>query len=46
MIIVDDVNRECINKQADKLLATKKYKNINVLRIRGYPHRIIQKIQI
>ena len=45
IVIIDDTNDYYINKCVDSYLSSGKYKEINVLRTIGYPHRIIRKIQ-
>jgi hypothetical protein len=45
IVIIDDTNDHYINKCVDSYLSSGKYKEINVLRTLGYPHRIIRKIQ-
>lgn len=44
IVIVDDTHFGYINKCVDMYLASGKYRELNVLETKGYPHRIIQKI--
>ena len=44
IVIVDDTNITTINAYADQYLASGKYKELDVLKTEGYPHRILQKI--
>ena len=44
IVIVDDTNAQEINKYVDLYISNGKYREINVLKTKGYPHRIIQKL--
>jgi hypothetical protein len=44
IIIIDDTNMNHINNYVNLYLSTKKYREIDVLKTIGYPHRIIQKL--
>lgn len=44
ILIIDDTNMHHINNHVDLYVSNGKYKEMNVLRTTGYPHRIIQKI--
>jgi hypothetical protein len=44
ILIIDDTNVDHINKNVDLYLSNGKYREMNVLKTRGYVHRIIQKI--
>jgi hypothetical protein len=43
IVIIDDTNNSNINKVVDQYLASGNYKELDVLKTAGYPHRIIQK---
>jgi hypothetical protein len=43
ILIIDDTNLDWINKYVHLYLSSGKYREMNVLKTRGYPHRIIQK---
>jgi hypothetical protein len=43
IVIIDDTNCEHINKCVDSYLSTGNYIELNVLKTKGYPHRIIRK---
>jgi hypothetical protein len=45
ILIIDDTNLVYINDTVDVYLATKRYIELDVLKTKGYPHRILQKIQ-
>jgi hypothetical protein len=44
MLIVDDTNISHINEYVDSYISNGKYREMNILKTIGYPHRIIQKI--
>ena len=44
IIIIDDTNMTHIDKYVNLYLSNGKYREMNVLKTKGYPHRIIQKI--
>ena len=44
IVIVDDTNHKIINDKVNECIATGKYREVDVLKTRGYPHRIIQKL--
>jgi hypothetical protein len=44
IVIIDDTNLSWINNYVDLYLSNGKYREIDVLKTSGYPHRIIQKI--
>jgi hypothetical protein len=44
IVIIDDTNMSHINNYVDLYLSSGKYREIDVLKTKGYPHRIIQKI--
>lgn len=44
IVIVDDTNSAHINKCVDDYISTGNYREINLLKTSGYPHRVIQKI--
>jgi hypothetical protein len=44
IVIVDDTSMGHINNCVNEYLASGKYKEVNVLKTQGYPHRILQKI--
>lgn len=44
IVIVDDTNDHTINNTVNQYLEGGKYREMDVLRTKGYPHRIIQKI--
>jgi hypothetical protein len=46
IVIIDDTNVAHINYHVDKYISTGQYKELNILKTHGYPHRIIQKIKI
>jgi len=46
IIIVDDTYIDYINMHVDLYLSSGVYREMNVLQTEGYPHRIIQKIDI
>lgn len=43
IVIIDDTNCGHINKYVDLYLSSGLYRELDVLKTRGYPHRIIQK---
>lgn len=43
ILIIDDTNIQYINKYIDSYLSSGKYREMDVLTTKGYPHRIIQK---
>ena len=43
IVIIDDTNIRHINKHVDKYVSSGTYREMDVLRTIGYPHRIIQK---
>jgi len=43
IVIIDDTNIEYINKYVDLYISTGRYREMNVLKTNGYPHRIIRK---
>ena len=45
IVIVDDTDGECINGYVNKAIASGDYKEMDVLKTKGYPHRILQKIK-
>ena len=44
IIIIDDTNMSHINKYVDLYLASGKYKELEILQTKCYPHRIIKKL--
>jgi hypothetical protein len=44
IIIIDDTNMNHINNYVDLYLLSGKYKELDVIKTTGYPHRIIRKI--
>lgn len=44
IVIIDDTNMSHINKYVDIYISSGKYREMDVLKTIGYPHRIIQKI--
>jgi len=44
LVIIDDTNKNHINRYVDLYLSNGKYREMDVLKTKGYPHRIIQKI--
>jgi hypothetical protein len=44
ILIVDDTNHHIINEKVNDLIASGKYREVDVLKTRGYPHRVIQKL--
>ena len=44
IVIIDDTNVNYINNYVNLYLSRDKYREIDVLKTKGYPHRIIQKI--
>lgn len=45
ILIIDDTNMDHVNKYVDMYLTSENYKELNVLKTSGYPHRILQKIR-
>jgi len=45
IMIIDDTNNSYINDYVDKYIHSGNYKELDVLKTEGYPHRIIQKIK-
>ena len=45
IIIIDDTNFPIINKYVEQYLSTGNYTEINLLKFKGYEHRIIKKIR-
>jgi hypothetical protein len=45
IVIIDDTNFRHINDCVNMYLSKGAYKELNVLKSKGYQHRIIQKIQ-
>jgi hypothetical protein len=43
IVIIDDTNVHYINRYVDTYISSGKYREIDVLKTQGYPHRIIQK---
>jgi hypothetical protein len=43
IVIIDDTNVLHINKYVEFYLSSGKYREMDVLKTTGYPHRIIQK---
>jgi hypothetical protein len=43
IVIIDDTNVHYINSYVDTYISSGKYREIDVLKTQGYPHRIIQK---
>jgi len=43
IVIIDDTNLSYINKYVDLYVSSGTYREMDVLKTRGYPHRIIQK---
>jgi len=43
IVIIDDTNVSHINKYVDLYISTGKYREMDVLKTKGYPHRILQK---
>ena len=44
-IIIDDTNMKHINKYVDMYIESGKYKEVDIIKTVGYPHRILQKIE-
>ncbi len=44
IIIIDDTNHSHINRYVNIYVSSGKYKELNVIKTEGYPHRIIKKI--
>jgi len=44
ILIIDDTNFEYINEYVDIYLSSGKYREMDIIKTIGYPHRIIQKI--
>jgi hypothetical protein len=44
IVIIDDTNNTYINQTVNQYIEGGKYIEMDVLRTKGYPHRIIQKI--
>lgn len=45
ILIIDDTNNEHINKYVDSYISSGNYKELDVIKTEGYPHRIIRKIK-
>jgi predicted O-methyltransferase YrrM len=45
LVIVDDTDGACINGYVDRAILSGEYKEVDVLKTKGYQHRIIQKIK-
>lgn len=44
ILIIDDTNMEHINKYVDLYVSIGNYREMHVLKTKGYPHRVIQKL--
>ena len=44
IVIIDDTNVLHINKYVEFYLSSGKYRELDVLKTEGYPHRIIRKV--
>ena len=45
IVIIDDTNMSHINRYVDLYLSSGKYKELDIIKTTGYPHRVITKIQ-
>lgn len=45
IMIIDDTNYPCINQYVDLSISVGKYVEVNLFETKGYPHRVLRKIE-